>query len=290
MQLTPNALSAKISQLVKEGYPQKQAIAVAYSEMRNAWRDKHPAGRFPSWLEFESRGKNPVKKIKQWIIRGTSTVSGKPFSMVVNADNRKGALSRASEIGKNIDITDCVLKTANNPISEKTANFQGEISVSKSNLRKIKIDENNYRIFNALINANGKLFTLDYRPYIEALNEQGIFYTIKKEVKNNPISEKTAHKLRKASPRTFEKMTDEEIKRGVKVKKARKKSVRKNPVRPLKKKPYIKTKTRFFFVDEKINNVWKPVATFQNKFAAFDYAKAYGKQSNNRIRVTDTRE
>jgi hypothetical protein len=51
--------------------------------------------------------------------------------------------------------------------------------------------------------------------------------------KKNPISEKTAHKLRKASPRTFEKMTDEEIKRAFKVKKKR---VKKNPVRALKKK------------------------------------------------------
>lgn len=62
MQLTPNALSTKISQLVKEGYPQKQAIAIAYSEMRIAWRDKHPVGRFPVWLEIETRGKNPISE------------------------------------------------------------------------------------------------------------------------------------------------------------------------------------------------------------------------------------
>jgi hypothetical protein len=37
--------------------------------------------------------------------------------------------------------------------------------------------------------------------------------------RKNPISEKTAHRLRKASPNTFKKMTDEEIKRAVKVKK-----------------------------------------------------------------------
>lgn len=52
--------------------------------------------------------------------------------------------------------------------------------------------------------------------------------------KTNIISEKTAHKLRKASPRTFMKMTDEEIKRAVKVKKSRKKKrARKNPVSSL---------------------------------------------------------
>lgn len=100
MRLTPNALSNKISQLIKEGYPQKQAIAIAYSEMRIAWRDKHPAGKFPVWLEFETRG------------------SAKPP-------------------------------------------HRGQ----------------------------------------------------------NPISEKTAHKLRKAAPKTFMKMTDEEIKKSVKVKK-----------------------------------------------------------------------
>ena len=64
MPLTPIALSAKISQLVKEGYPQKQAIAIAYSEMRIAWRDKHPVGKFPVWLLIESRGKNPKKMHK----------------------------------------------------------------------------------------------------------------------------------------------------------------------------------------------------------------------------------
>jgi len=62
MHLTPNALSDKISQLVKEGYPKKQAIAVAYSEMRIAWRDKHPVGKFPVWLLIESRGKNPISE------------------------------------------------------------------------------------------------------------------------------------------------------------------------------------------------------------------------------------
>lgn len=62
MHLTPNALNAKISQLVKEGYPQKQAIAIAYTEMRIAWRDKHPVSKFPVWLTFETLGKNPISE------------------------------------------------------------------------------------------------------------------------------------------------------------------------------------------------------------------------------------
>jgi hypothetical protein len=37
--------------------------------------------------------------------------------------------------------------------------------------------------------------------------------------RKNPVSEKIAHKLRKAAPNVFKKMTDEEIKRAVKVKK-----------------------------------------------------------------------
>lgn len=54
----------------------------------------------------------------------------------------------------------------------------------------------------------------------------------------NPISEKTAHKLRKAAPGTFQHMTDEEIKRGVEVKRKKKRTVkkkakRKNPVSTL---------------------------------------------------------
>lgn len=45
--------------------------------------------------------------------------------------------------------------------------------------------------------------------------------------KLNPISEKTAHKLRKTAPGTFAKLTDEEIKKAVKVPRKR---TKKNPV------------------------------------------------------------
>lgn len=62
MRLTPNALSNKISELIKEGYPQKQAIAIAYTSMRIAWRDKYPKVKFPVWLEVETRGKDTMKK------------------------------------------------------------------------------------------------------------------------------------------------------------------------------------------------------------------------------------
>ena len=54
-----------------------------------------------------------------------------------------------------------------------------------------------------------------------------------KAKRRNPVSEKTAHKLRKAAPGVFQRMTDEEIKRAVRVKKkrarARVQRVRKNP-------------------------------------------------------------
>ena len=60
--------------------------------------------------------------------------------------------------------------------------------------------------------------------------------------KLNPISEKTAHKIRKAAPGTFAEMTDEEIKRAVKVPR---KKVKKNPA---KKKVYRMPKIETFYV------------------------------------------
>jgi len=158
MPLTPNALSAKISQLVKEGYPKKQAIAVAYSEMRIAWRDKHPVGKFPVWLLIESRGKNPVS-VGSWRT---------PFG--------------------------------NRPVEK----IRNKLSVAyKEGYRYAeRIDDlGNYEFFKTL---------------------KDLKYKTSGKVFRNPISEKTAHKLRKAAPKTFMKMTDEEIKRAVKV--------RKNPI------------------------------------------------------------
>lgn len=58
----------------------------------------------------------------------------------------------------------------------------------------------------------------------------------------NPISEETAHKLRRAAPGTFARMTDEEIKRAVKVKRRRSKA-RRNPA-PLTKKSYVTRKSQ----------------------------------------------
>lgn len=245
MQLTPNTLSAKISQLVKEGYPQKQAIAIAYTEMRIAWRDKHPVGKFPVWLTIESRGKNPIKSNKK-----KEYMKFIKYSLIPEYEMKK------SGYATDFDTIYQIL----------SGNFN--VSEAKNFLRYLR----------KTIIPDSK--EAGYFSTAKDL-QTGANYIAQMLRGKNPISEKTAHKLRKAAPKTFMGMTDEEIKRAVKVKK--------NPVRALKK-PYIKTKTRFFFVDEKIGNTWKPLATFQNKFAAFDYAKAYGKQSDNRIRVTDTRE
>jgi len=60
-------------------------------------------------------------------------------------------------------------------------------------------------------------------PFPRYLQGAGKYY------RKNPISEKTAHKLRKAAPATFQSMTDEEIKRAVRVKKKKKKRAAKNP-------------------------------------------------------------
>ena len=103
------------------------------------------------------------------------------------------------------------------------------------------------------------------------LKGAGKFYS------ENPISEKTAHKLRKAAPRTFMKMTDEEIKRSIKVK-SKKKRISKNPVRPLKKKTD-------WYVDFKQGNNWQPLAAFKDKSKAIEYAKAFSNARNKQTKV-----
>jgi hypothetical protein len=66
--------------------------------------------------------------------------------------------------------------------------------------------------------------------------------TVRNLPKHNPISEATAHKLRRAAPGTFARMTDEQIKRAVKVKRRRSKA-RRNPA-PLTKKSYVTRKSQ----------------------------------------------
>jgi len=43
--------------------------------------------------------------------------------------------------------------------------------------RKWKVDQDNVKYFDAIMKNDGKIVSLDYTPYIEYLNEFGIFYT-----------------------------------------------------------------------------------------------------------------
>lgn len=51
-----------IAQLVREGYPRAQAVAIAYSEARKFFFKKFPQGALPAWLTplDGKRMKNPV--------------------------------------------------------------------------------------------------------------------------------------------------------------------------------------------------------------------------------------
>lgn len=165
-EITPLLVHEKIGKLIRKGYLQRQAVAIAYNEAREDWGTKHESKAMPSWLTMGDRGKNPSRK--------TNPVS----------------VPRRDRTGKN--------------------------------------------------------------PY--------------------SISEKTAHKLRKAAPKTFMKMTDEEIKKAVKVK-VKKRG--KNPV------------TREYHVQTSLDKIhWTLIARFKNKLQAFEYAKAlHKKQPFNYVRV-----
>lgn len=51
-------VSDKIAYLVREGYPQKQAVAIALNQARQNFRRTHPQGRFPRHLTGAATLKN----------------------------------------------------------------------------------------------------------------------------------------------------------------------------------------------------------------------------------------
>jgi hypothetical protein len=53
-------VSANIAELMKSGRKQKQAIAIAIHQARQAYRKKYPRGKFPHWL---ARMTNPVRPL-----------------------------------------------------------------------------------------------------------------------------------------------------------------------------------------------------------------------------------
>lgn len=72
--LNSNTLTNRIIYLKSIGYKSKDAVSVAYNEMREAWKEKHPTVKLPSWLRIETRGKNPVdpftnKRVKRKSIK-----------------------------------------------------------------------------------------------------------------------------------------------------------------------------------------------------------------------------
>jgi hypothetical protein len=53
----------------------------------------------------------------------------------------------------------------------------GTLSVNMSQMSKFKVFADNVHLHSNIIINKGKFFTLDARPYMEQLNEYGIFYT-----------------------------------------------------------------------------------------------------------------
>lgn len=58
------------------------------------------------------------------------------------------------------------------------------ISVNMKQFReKFKVYSDNVKVFEAITKTNGQMFVLDAKPYVDELTEQGIFYTLRQEVK-----------------------------------------------------------------------------------------------------------
>jgi uncharacterized protein YdaT len=58
-EITPLRVSEKIGDLMREGYPQQQAVKIAHAEARRDWSAKHKGVALPTWLRFSS---NPVSE------------------------------------------------------------------------------------------------------------------------------------------------------------------------------------------------------------------------------------
>ncbi len=55
----------------------------------------------------------------------------------------------------------------------------GSIKVNMQHMHKWKVDQDNVKFYNHIRKNKGQaFFTLDTRPYVEYLNEFGIFYTL----------------------------------------------------------------------------------------------------------------
>ena len=54
----------------------------------------------------------------------------------------------------------------------------GEIHVNMKQMKKFNVDSNNVRVFDTIKKNKGVVFAIDVRPYVEALTEFGIFFTV----------------------------------------------------------------------------------------------------------------
>ena len=53
------------------------------------------------------------------------------------------------------------------------------ISVNMKQMNKWVVTQDNVRFYDSIVRTKGKVVSLDYRPYIDLLNDFGIFYTVR---------------------------------------------------------------------------------------------------------------
>lgn len=51
------------------------------------------------------------------------------------------------------------------------------LKINMKQMNRWKVDTSNIRQFDSIMRTNGKIITLDIRPYVDSLQEFGIFYT-----------------------------------------------------------------------------------------------------------------
>jgi hypothetical protein len=54
----------------------------------------------------------------------------------------------------------------------------GTISVNMSQMNRWKVYSDNVRYYDSIMSTNGKVVTLDTKPYVDLLTDFNIFYTL----------------------------------------------------------------------------------------------------------------
>jgi hypothetical protein len=242
-EITPVRVHEKIGKLITEGYPKKQALAIAYSEARQDWRTKHSDKKIPPWLD-NLYGKNPISEKTVHKLRKAAP---KTFMRMTDEEIKMG------------------VKVKKNPIKNKKQEYMHFIRYSLIPEYEMKKSgyatdfDTIYQILSGRFNkSEAKNFLRYLRQTIIPDSKDAGYYSTAKDLQTG------ANYIGKILG----------------------KPIKKNPVRALKKP---KKFSGDWFVDILASGgagqQWTALASFKDGKKAVDYARAYSIAKNVKTRV-----